>query len=650
MTFPKLNSTGFLFTQTSVAVALLKASFGDGYSAAARVGAPSGLRSWAIRIDVLPDSSDQGAPLLEGRTRADYLWTFFLTSKSQANSLFWLEDPKDGAFYLAEFADDELSYEIFCAKVYGAGLQLTQRRAQGVVSPTAGIGAALTDLAAAPATTSAIILSAFSAAPMAHYAVERKTGAGGIYAVVATAVTLPYTDTGLATATAYYYRVRQNEGEPVNAFGPYSNEAHSETLFDPVNMPGLLALWDVGRITGLSNLALISTWPDASPALRHATQTSTARLAYITDAGGGVPAVRGLGQETDLLNHFMSFAEVTTVRTVIAVVKHAHGASPYNQGGGDTLIGHHTNFDLAGGPGVNIWYPGASNISAVRLAAKNFPTASAPHYVQRPIVFSLLIVKLSTGQALDQIFADRSAYGWQGDIRLLGLLDRDLTPAELANLEAWVAANNYVQGDFANLPGQILFVGDSLTRGWFNLKGTDYPSAVIRSLYPNFEGINHGWDGSTMGMIDTATGPIDGYLDLRRPQNVAVLWCICNTLSDAGGTSFTAATAHAAYKTWCDARKAAGWPIVLVLNCIPRKDATAMGIAGFETKRQNFNALLAADHSFADGLVDLTADPAFDTLNDADNLTYYDADKEHLTPAGYARIAALVTAKISALP
>ncbi|MGH7597289.1 MAG: fibronectin type III domain-containing protein, partial [bacterium] len=71
------------------------------------------------------------------------------------------------------------------------------------------------------------------------FIIERKTGAGGTYAVIdsASANDTTYASTGLSGSTGYYYRVRA-----YNAGGnsPYSNEANATTLPDPPAAPGSL--------------------------------------------------------------------------------------------------------------------------------------------------------------------------------------------------------------------------------------------------------------------------------------------------------------------------------------------------------------------------------------------------------------------------
>jgi hypothetical protein len=138
VSYDQLKTDGFLFTQTAVAFALMKADFGDGYGKGALISDPAGLRRWSVKIDVLPDS-DEHVPKVDAQTRSEYLWNFFVASKRSGNYPFWLQDPKDEQFYLVEFVDDELSYDLLCVKVYSTGLQLRQRRVTDQATPVDSI-------------------------------------------------------------------------------------------------------------------------------------------------------------------------------------------------------------------------------------------------------------------------------------------------------------------------------------------------------------------------------------------------------------------------------------------------------------------------------------------------------------------------------
>lgn len=141
MPYEQLNQSGFKFTRTSVAMNLSTADCGDGYEPpSSLIGNPEGLRSWTIRIDALPNSTAQGqAPAIDGKTRANYLWDFFLASKNAGNKPFWIEDPKDGKFYLACFVANDLDYEILCSFVFATGLELRQRRVTDQSTPVTEI-------------------------------------------------------------------------------------------------------------------------------------------------------------------------------------------------------------------------------------------------------------------------------------------------------------------------------------------------------------------------------------------------------------------------------------------------------------------------------------------------------------------------------
>jgi hypothetical protein len=134
----QLRTTGFLFTQLAIALPVLSADYGDAYRApGAVIGNSAGLRSWSAKIDALPDDASHW--LVAGQARASYLWDFWLARKTADDEPFYLYDHKDDVLYLASFADDALTFEILCAKVFSTGLQFRERRVDGVTSPIAGL-------------------------------------------------------------------------------------------------------------------------------------------------------------------------------------------------------------------------------------------------------------------------------------------------------------------------------------------------------------------------------------------------------------------------------------------------------------------------------------------------------------------------------
>jgi RHS repeat-associated protein len=117
--------------------------------------------------------------------------------------------------------------------------------------------AAPSGLSAAPSGNSQINLAWTDASGNeTAFKIERKTGAGGTYAQIATtaANATSYSNTGLAANTAYFYRVRA-----ANAIGDsdYSNEASAATDNSPTPPSGLSA-------TPISYNQINLAWTDAS--------------------------------------------------------------------------------------------------------------------------------------------------------------------------------------------------------------------------------------------------------------------------------------------------------------------------------------------------------------------------------------------------
>lgn len=135
--FERLDLSGLNLTETSIDFAgtILSADYGSGYEDTAVVGLAA--REWVLEAAVLPDTDEyliQGGHGIE--TRAAYLWNFYVRHMEAGRRPFWVRDQKDGRDYLVKFLDERLTYEVFTAVLYSAGLQLRQRRVRGVESPS----------------------------------------------------------------------------------------------------------------------------------------------------------------------------------------------------------------------------------------------------------------------------------------------------------------------------------------------------------------------------------------------------------------------------------------------------------------------------------------------------------------------------------
>lgn len=102
----------------------------------------------------------------------------------------------------------------------------------------------------------------------------------------------------------------------------------------------------------------------------------------------------------------------------------------------------------------------------------------------------------------------------------------------------------------------------------------------------------------------------------------------------AAGTA--AATSNAALKSFCQARQATGWTVVV---CTILAYNSSFGT---EAIRLAYNAQIVADWAtFADKLVDLGADARIGVTGAELNATYFQGDQVHPTAAGAGVIAEL---------
>lgn len=134
-----LITEGFLFEAVSIRGSKLRANYGDGYVEGAVIGSPQCLRTWKVKINVLPHTEDYSINAGEHglQTRALYLWRFY-ERHNVANAFkpFWLRDPFLQQNYLVEIVEEELDYAMLCRLAYSTGLTFRQRRVHGVESQT----------------------------------------------------------------------------------------------------------------------------------------------------------------------------------------------------------------------------------------------------------------------------------------------------------------------------------------------------------------------------------------------------------------------------------------------------------------------------------------------------------------------------------
>jgi hypothetical protein len=179
-------------------------------------------------------------------------------------------------------------------------------------------------------------------------------------------------------------------------------------------------------------------------------------------------------------------------------------------------------------------------------------------------------------------------------------------------------------------PGTIVFDGDSLS-------AQGYPAAAVALLAePGWTSVVEAVGGQAVQTCLDNVATVDARY---APGNVVVLWVGTN---DYG--VHTPAELYAHIVTYCQGRQAVGFKVV-TCTLTPRSNDPAVWAF-----RDAVNALIRAGWAtYADGLVDIGADPVIG-YNGAENDTTYYTDLTHMTTAGQLIVAGLVAAALDALP
>ncbi len=196
-----------------------------------------------------------------------------------------------------------------------------------------------------------------------------------------------------------------------------------------------------------------------------------------------------------------------------------------------------------------------------------------------------------------------------------------------------VAAASSPRAETVHAP-TIVYVGDSLTAGE---KGT-YPYTHYINLQPW-----HGkpWVSFNIGVggkrLTEMAADADRTLNLKRGfgLNVAVIWGGTNDLAGHHGTP---AEIFAVLRDFARGERRLGFK-VFVMTMISRD--------GAEGDKNAYNALIRANWAgFADGLIDLAAEPALGA-DGAFRNPVFSGDGVHLADKGYAWVGALAQGAIN---
>lgn len=193
----------------------------------------------------------------------------------------------------------------------------------------------------------------------------------------------------------------------------------------------------------------------------------------------------------------------------------------------------------------------------------------------------------------------------------------------------------------ARKAGLLFFEGDSRTKG----TTSPYPTQMMaRSeiVAKNYGWSNIGVSGQTVAdMSADAATQVDAQRRAVLGRNIVAVW---GGVNDAAAGA-DAATIYARLKSYWAGRRLAGYRVIACTE-IDAQDASRNAVSWHSTLYPALNTLIKSDPSLYDALADLGADAR---LQDATNLTYFNADKVHLTDAGYGVVAGIVATPAAAL-
>lgn len=188
----------------------------------------------------------------------------------------------------------------------------------------------------------------------------------------------------------------------------------------------------------------------------------------------------------------------------------------------------------------------------------------------------------------------------------------------------------------------LIFEGDSLTAPNANLAiGTagGYAIRLVASAGAGIQSSNLAVGGSRVATMSARSAAVDALYDATRPWQVLFVWIGINDFADGR----TEAAVYADIVAYCQARRAVGFKVV-AFTLQPTNQVPAT-----EAKRQALQADMQANWpTFADALVDLTAEATIGPLAAASDLTLF-YDGLHMTGAGQGYVLPLAQTALRGL-
>lgn len=215
--------------------------------------------------------------------------------------------------------------------------------------------------------------------------------------------------------------------------------------------------------------------------------------------------------------------------------------------------------------------------------------------------------------------------------------EKEFNPPSFAKEELTGSMTQKIGATFDYATHNIVLDGNSL---FYYYTSADIISMLATMGITSGNYINVSISGKdTQQLIAEAPAKVDALYDpIFVNKNVVVL---CEGTNDITRHTLDAATAYAHIKSYGQARKAAGFKVV-VMTITPRT-IPAQNEAIRLSVNQMIRDALAADETWIDGIADVASDMIIGQTGQNTNTTYY-ADGLHFTPAGYPIISTYIKA------
>lgn len=415
--------------------------------------------------------------------------------------------------------------------------------------------------------------------------------------------------------------------------------------FDPATLSPVLWV-RADSLSALSDGDPVGTWPDLSASPNNFNASGSARPTYKTNVLNGHPVVRFAGNPQTMKTANATSPTVSQPYTLV-VVGRASGnnqayIAPFSGVGGVYVhrisSDNHFTWYFAGSAWIggvigssvdesNVWASmivANGSASTMRINGRSIATGNAPG--------SSALGGFTLGSCVDL-----GGYWLVGDIAEVILFSSVLSSDDQWNI------NNYLRGRYeldVRRWSNLVFDGDSLTDGYNVSEATQSYPAICCHTLPSVSYTSVAVSGWKLTQLEAdAATRVDPLLSTNGDQQSLIVWAGINDITMDGASGQTVLDR---LTTYCNSRRAAGWQKIITCTLTNQKYNLT-----YDANRLEFNTLLRTNWaSISDSMIDLQA---IDVLADPDDTTYFNADKLHLSAAGYAAVGSAARSAIDAL-